>query len=181
MKAINFVAASLVVILLVSCSPTSSDEYTKHYEEGLKYYETGEFDKAILSLSTAIDLEPENTAAYLLRGKSYRSIYEYEKAFQDTDKVLELDPNHYDAHVLRGLLLFDSKRYEDAIREYTTALELSKESKEALYLRAFAYSDSGEYELAIDDFQQYLIFVPNTPNRARIEGMIESLKTKSVE
>ena len=91
---VTFVIASLAVIFLASCAPATEaiDEFSRHYEEGLRFYEAREFDKAIVSLSTAIHLNPQDPSAYLLRGKSYRSVYEYEKSFQDTEKVLELDP-----------------------------------------------------------------------------------------
>ncbi|MBV6452209.1 MAG: hypothetical protein MHPDNHAH_02964 [Anaerolineales bacterium] len=175
-----FVIALFVLFILISCAPANevANEYEKYYEEGLKSIESREFDKAIVSLTTAINIDPENTLAYLQRTRAYRYVYEYEKALQDIDKVLEIDPDNYDAHFLRGLLLSDIKRYDDAINAFTFALELSNENKEALFHRGFAHSNIREYKLAIDDFQQYLIYVPDTPNRERIEAMIESLETK---
>jgi tetratricopeptide (TPR) repeat protein len=161
-----------VLVVLTSCAPAIEDidEYTRNYNEGLKFYEAREYDKAILSVSMAINLDPENPSAYLLRGKSYRFVYEYEKSLQDTEKVLELNPSNADAHVLRGLIFFNTNRYEEAIEEYTTALEVSEENKLPLYYRAHAYSSIGEFELALNDLEQYLVFVPNDPNRARIEA-----------
>jgi len=76
------------------------------------------------------------------------------------------------------LVFFNTYRYEEAITEYSTALELSEENKLPLYYRALAYSSLGEYEPAIKDLEQYLVLVPNDPNRARIEAEIESLKSK---
>ena len=176
----TLIIASLIVMILASCAPATQavDEFTKNYQEGLQFYEAREFDKAIGSLSTAINLNPRSTAAYLLRGKSYRSVYEYERSLQDTEKVMELDPRNREAHVLRGLVFFNTDRYEEAIAEYSTALELSGEDKLPLYYRAQAYSSLGEFEPAVNDLEQYLISVPNDPNRARIESEIESLKAK---
>jgi len=174
------VVALVVFVTLASCAPANevTNEYDLNYKEGLEFYESRDFYKAIASLSKAINLQPESMSAYLLRGKAYRHVYEYEKALQDIDKVLELDPNNYDAHVLRGTVFFNTKKYEEAINEYTIALELSKENKEALLYRGFTYSAIEEYHMAIYDFQQYLIFVPDSPDRARIEAMIESLESK---
>src|SRR5690349_9094933 len=116
-----FVIALLTATIFASCAPATgaNDEFTKRYEEGVRFYEAGEFEKAIASLSTAINLNPENTSAYLLRGKAYRSLYEYEQSLQDTEEVLERDPSNADAHVLRGLVFFNTDRYEEAIIEYS--------------------------------------------------------------
>lgn len=158
--------------------PHIADEHNEYYNQALEFYETGDYDQAVSILSTAISLGPEDSSAYLLRALAYRSLYEYEKSLQDTEKVLELDPGSADAHHLRALDFFNSDRYEQAIAECTTALELDEYNKSPLTLRAFVYQHTGEFELALNDLEQYLTFVPNTPDRARIEGQIEMLKTK---
>jgi hypothetical protein len=159
--------------------PNVADEHNEYYNQGLSFYETGDYDPAVSILSTAIYLDPEDSSAYLLRGLAYRYLYEYEKSLQDTEKVLELDPGNADAHHLRAINFFNSDRYEEAIAECTIALELDEYDKSPLLLRAFVYQNTGEMELALNDLEHYLVFIPDAPDRARIEGQIESIKTKN--
>lgn len=176
------VVPTATTITIATTTPLAvTDEYAHYYEQGRSFYQAGDIEQAISSLSKAININPQDTAAYLLQAEVYRSVQEDEKSLEDIDTVLELDPHNSDAHILRGLVFFDTKKYEEAITEYTLALDLSKENKLPLYYRALAYSSNGEYQLAIDDFQQYLVLVPNTPNRGRIEAMIASLKTQIPE
>jgi regulator of sirC expression with transglutaminase-like and TPR domain len=64
------------------------------------------------------------------------------------------------------------------VHQCTIALELDEYDKSPLFLRAFIYQNTGELELALNDLEQYLVFIPDAPDRARIEGQIESIKTK---
>lgn len=63
--------------------------------------------KAIPHASNAIEIEPTNPQAYLLRSQCYRSI-DYIMALADADQAIVLDPTDGEAFCNRGLLTFDA-------------------------------------------------------------------------
>ena len=60
-----------------------------HFNEGVEYYEGGQYENAIQEFDKAIQLDPDY--AYYNRGVSYEGLGKFDLAEKDYDKACELD------------------------------------------------------------------------------------------
>jgi len=78
-------------------------------------------------------------------------------------------------HYLKAQKAYDLGRWDDAIAEYEEAYSLRSDPT-FLYNMAQAYRRKGDAQRALDLFRNYLVKVPDSPQRADIEERIRSLK-----
>ena len=104
----------------------SADDLKKH---GNKFYEAGDFRKAVRFYSRSIDKDPNNqvlfsnrSAAYLLASKQM-ALDTRTMALRDADKCIELKPDWFKGYSRRGDALFKLERFEEACDSYRAALE----------------------------------------------------------
>ncbi|MBI9072738.1 MAG: tetratricopeptide repeat protein [Melioribacteraceae bacterium] len=65
-------------------------EITKIINQGIEFYHSNQYNKAIRAFSVIIGVQPENDESYSWRGKVYLKMNEREKATKDFNKALEL-------------------------------------------------------------------------------------------
>jgi len=97
---------------------------------GNKYFQAGDYRKAVRLYTRAIELDSSNSAlysnrsaAYLLGGKQM-GIDTRSMALRDADKTIKLKPTWFKGYSRRGDALFKLERYEEAAEAYEQALEL---------------------------------------------------------
>ncbi len=113
----------------------------------------GETDKAFADLDTAIILNTNYAAAYLMRGTSYLN-ENYEKSLQDLLQAAKLWPDSTVVYECLGLLYWEYEYYNEAIENYSKAIKLSP-TKGALYdNRGRVKMAAKEYAAAIEDFNK---------------------------
>jgi tetratricopeptide (TPR) repeat protein len=92
----------IFVLFLIFCSLTVYAQMTAEteaYNSGVEYYNLKKFDKAVVSFTQAIEINPNNSKYYLWRGAAYvRQIgfdhrYETEMAIADLNRAIRLNPN----------------------------------------------------------------------------------------
>lgn len=93
-------------------------------DEGWKLWEQKDFNGAAKLFGEAIELNPNNSAAWRGRGTTYDKQHQYEQAIADFDKALELNPNQVSAYNHRGIAYQGLKQYEQAIKDFNKAIEL---------------------------------------------------------
>ena len=94
-SAINLIIFPMLAILmfLLSCSTGYNKYADTHYEQGLIFYETMEYDRSIESFTKVLELAPygeENNKVYYNRGQAYFRTRQYGKAIYDFTRSLEL-------------------------------------------------------------------------------------------
>ena len=62
----------------------------------------GKYEEAIVYYNKAIELDPNNSAAYNNRGFAKDCLHKYEDSIKDFNKVIELTPNYTNAYYDRG-------------------------------------------------------------------------------
>ena len=62
----------------------------------------GKYEEAIVYYNKAIELNPNNSAAYNDRGFTKYYLGQYEDSIKDFNKVIELTPNYTNAYYDRG-------------------------------------------------------------------------------
>ena len=162
-----------------SPSVTAADARSapSYYVSGLSYDEKGEYDRAIVDYTKAIELDPTYAPAYNNRGLLYRDKGEYDRAIADLTNAIEINPQRANAYSNRGIAYHGKGEYDRAIADFTRAIEINpdfQESKVALQSLAreqspsakaadarsaasyfesgVAHTATGEYDQAITDF-----------------------------
>ncbi len=85
-------------------------------------------DDAIRDCSEALVLDPENAAAYKLRGMAYFSQKHLDKALRDFDRAVALDPNDPEAQGGRGAVYREWGDTQRAIGAYSRAIAIEPHS-----------------------------------------------------
>ncbi|MGE5661743.1 MAG: tetratricopeptide repeat protein [Ignavibacteriales bacterium] len=91
--------------------------------ECTKYALRGNYDKAMESCNRALQLDPDNSDAWTLKGGILRLSEKYEEAIKCYDKAIEIKPD--DAHTWgsKAGALTNLRKYEEAIKCYDKAIE----------------------------------------------------------
>ena len=87
---------------LAKLKEQAQKESRAHVETGVGFADKAKWQQAIQSYTQAIEVDPENTDAYLQRGRAEKEVKEYDKSISDYSQVLELDPTESSAFSGRG-------------------------------------------------------------------------------
>ena len=132
-------------------------------EEGWNLWEKKDFNGAKNLFDEAVQLNPDNTQAYLGRGTSYASLKQNERAIQEFDKAIQLNPNYAMAYNNRGSAYIDLKQYDKAIQDLNNAIQINPKFTEAYLNRGTIYSEVlKQYDMAIQDYNKAIELNPNS-------------------
>lgn len=81
------------------------------------------FDLIIVDLSKAINLKPDFTYAYTVRGNAYSDKNQYDLAIADFDSAIKIDERYAAAYYFKGLTLGGLKKKQEAIDNYNKFLQ----------------------------------------------------------
>jgi tetratricopeptide (TPR) repeat protein len=123
--------------------------YAAYVERGKLFFEDFQEDVAIADFTRAIEVNPDDFDAYLLRAFAYLDISEFEKAANDIDRVLKAGPASYDALLVLGDAHRGAGRRKKALSAYARAIEASADRPEAYLHRA-------EFRLSLDQAREAL-------------------------
>ena len=104
--------------------------------------------KALEYYSSAIRLNPHDTAAIYDKGKYYQDIDSFQRAIDEYSKILALDGNKRDANYGTAYCLFHLKKYDDALGYFSKVLLQNPYDASAHYGRGLCYKALGEYDKA---------------------------------
>lgn len=62
---------SLILVMLLLCGCGSQKKWQEQYDLGVRYLEEGNYQEAIVAFTAAIEIDPKNADAYLMRGDAY--------------------------------------------------------------------------------------------------------------
>ena len=122
------IVVPVVLVLAVAASlwfsaPVADSAYT-YNNRGFTYNNGGEYKKAVVALTKALELDPNFAIAYSNRGWSYIGLKQYEQAVTDCTRAIELDPNLAWAYNNRAYAYIELGQYEQAVTDYTKAVKL---------------------------------------------------------
>ncbi len=140
----NIVVVGFLVIIF-SCTG-------KKTEEGDRFYDQGEYQKALEAYDKYLTIYPRNIKTLYNRARTYDKLGRTAEAKQDLTKLLDLEPNHLQARITLGELNFSAGNYEGAYYEFNKAVESNKESSLAYTYRAKANQKLGKIKKAASDY-----------------------------
>jgi tetratricopeptide (TPR) repeat protein len=138
-----------------------TQEVVARVRQGQIFAQQGQYERAVIEFTAAIQSEAAPPAVFVYRGDALRHRGEYERAIADYTQTLRLEPKNLLARVNRGLVYRLTGRSELAVADLTEALRLDTRNVVALNGRGGAYADLGEYAQAIADHTQALRIDPS--------------------
>ena len=121
----------------------------------------GQIDEALKDYSRAIELSPNNAAAYNNRGVAYRKKGKLDLAVKDYNKAIKLNPDDANAYSNRGNVYREKGEFNRAIDDTNAAIKLNPNCTEAYNNRGAAYGAKGDFDHAIKDCSKAIGLNPN--------------------
>jgi tetratricopeptide (TPR) repeat protein len=112
------------------------------------------YRRVIADYGAAVQLSPDDSAAYLNRGRAWDRLAEYQRAMADFSQALALDPELVEAYTERGMLAEVQGYRELALEDYTEVVRLAPESVDAYLNRANVHLALDRYKDAQADYDR---------------------------
>ena len=158
-------------------------------DRGIMFASRGEYEKAIADFDEAIRLDPNMSAAYMLRARALHASVSkvtavgdnfsgvdtvttggqitaeqgrvYDQAIAALTTAIRLDPNNAKSYMERGTVYADKGDFDRAIADHNQAIRLNPNYALAYTNRGNAYYFKGDYDRAIADFSSAIRLDPN--------------------
>ncbi len=151
--------AGLQADAILATEPTNSNG---HLVKGLSLISEGRLQHGVAELRKAIELNPNNRAAYVDLARAYaqqRNFLEAETVLRDS---LTREPQFVDARIALGDVLAEAGKESEAIQEYRRGLEAEKNNG-ILYLRLAAlHQKAHRLPEAESYYRQWIVAQPNS-------------------
>jgi tetratricopeptide (TPR) repeat protein len=124
--------------------------------EGLSKLNAGDTNGARADLDRAIEMNPQNADAYVLRGEAEAKAGELGKAVGDLKRALELASDRKDALLALARIYGDNEQYEDSIEYLTRLIRIDPDwnSGSAFVQRGNSYRLKGDSDSAKASFAE---------------------------
>ncbi|MBI5789827.1 MAG: S-layer homology domain-containing protein [Candidatus Schekmanbacteria bacterium] len=168
-KSVYKIFLAAVLIILSACTgpkvrPPESvlDTPEHHYQNGMKYYEKGEFDTATREFQMAKDLQPKYAPAYAGLALIDAQKRNFESAFANLEKADDYARNDGEKTLvlignMRVLTARRGKNWlEDVEADFQQGVKLSPQNAALFYYMGQAHKTAYQFERAGDDFKKVL-------------------------
>jgi tetratricopeptide (TPR) repeat protein len=106
-----------------------------HFQRGVTYSSTRQFDLCIKDMDIAIQLRPNNPRAYFQRGYAKHRLQRYNEAIVDLSKSIDDNPYEDRAWITRGYAYSFLGKKDLALADYEKAVALSPNNRQYLFAR----------------------------------------------
>jgi tetratricopeptide (TPR) repeat protein len=152
----NAEAIRLLTRALDSGQIANGDLGAAHFDRGLAWANSGEYDKAIADYSDAIRFNPHLVDAYHSRGVAWVKKGEYDDAITDFNVAIRYNAQDAESFDGRGVAWSGRGEYDKAVADFDAAIRLNAHDTVAYFHRGLAGFDQGKFEIAATDFAQKL-------------------------
>jgi len=107
---------AIIAIVLVMASYLVLDfvRGLSYYNRGSALAKKGEYERAILAFTKAVEIEPTFAEAYCNRGTVYAEKGEYDLAIADFSKAIDIEPEFAEAYCNRAIAYYYKGEYDKA-------------------------------------------------------------------
>ena len=105
----------------------------QHYEAGLRFYRSGDYETALKELNRSLYLDAARVGTYLLRADVWEKLNRLESALTDVETALMLKPGSRELMFRKGLLLFGLSKWDDAFTAFHQTLRLPADETQTIY------------------------------------------------
>jgi tetratricopeptide (TPR) repeat protein len=161
-----------IFCLLVSFTASYSQTAKELTQRGRELYEKREFMEALLNLNKALELDPNYSAAYLLRGNIKDNFDDRHGAMKDYNAAIEKNPKFGDAFFARGNVKMKLQDYYGAIADFSSCIAINENNIEAYFNRGKAKQFLQAYEDAINDCSKIIQINPKNMDAYYMRGIL---------
>ncbi|HEV7224637.1 MAG TPA: tetratricopeptide repeat protein [Pirellulales bacterium] len=166
----NLVRRALVGwgLCLWAIGPARGDEkpVDELLAEAKSTFERGQPEAALKLASRAVESDPKNARAVLVRGLLYEALAKHAQALADFNAAIELDPRHAEAYDHRGSEQFKLAKIDASIADFDKAIELDPARERGHWKRGISYYYARKYDLGRKQFESYQTFDDNDVENA---------------
>lgn len=165
----NMVLAMAVILLPALALAQTAKDYT---QRGRELLEKREYVEALVNLNKAIELDPNQSAAYYLRGNIKDNFEDRHGAMKDYNLAIEKNPKFTEALYARGNVKMKLQDYYGAIDDYSAAITLNENFVEAYFNRGKAKQYLQAYQDAINDCTKIIQINPKNASAYSMRGIL---------
>jgi tetratricopeptide (TPR) repeat protein len=140
--------------------------------QGFLQFLTQSFEAAIVSFDHAIQLEPDYSVNFAMKGRILLENKLFDQALACLNQAVELNPEDSIAWKIRGEILFNSKQYNLALTSFANSIELDSNDEEAWFIQGLTLTLMGHYNEAIDSLDQSLSLNPDHIGALNFKGIV---------
>lgn len=156
----NFVGAVADLLTAIKLNPKLD---TAHNTLGVVYHGMGEFEKALKSLSKAIDLaEGKRAEFYSNRGNLLSDMGKSDIALTDLSKAIEIDPKFVAAYQSRANAHRRLGKLAEAIADCSKVILLKPVDGDGFACRSRMMYEAGHFSGALDDAEHAVVKSKNS-------------------
>ncbi|MGQ9705427.1 MAG: tetratricopeptide repeat protein [bacterium] len=148
------------------------------FEQGNKYLENGDIEKALDIFKKIINIDSNNALAHNNLGLVYKEKGLYYTAMEEFQKSIELMPYYYKAMNNLGSVLYLQGNYEEAIEEFKKAINSKPDFDIAHFNIALCYEKLGDNISALKHWRQFIICAKESPYLPFAQLHIDELLSK---
>ncbi len=151
----------LVIVFLICHLPATAKTGKEFFDNGVRLFKQGQYQKAIDEFSKLIKLDPENADAYKNRGVSYMKQKKFDLAIKDFQKAGEIFPELKGLYSNLGVAWYYKKNYEKAVENYDIAIKMNPDNYVAYFNRALCLAELDRTDQALEDLDKTLELKPD--------------------
>ena len=125
-----------VILIGLVCRAAGQETAVEHLKVAMKLNEKKEFESSLLFCNRALDLNPEMSSAWFLRGFNNYSLANYEDAIVDFTVALNFEPGYAEAWFYRGKSKQENGDLWSALKDLNKARELDPSRSAFLLVRS---------------------------------------------
>ncbi|MBL0225220.1 MAG: tetratricopeptide repeat protein [Geobacteraceae bacterium] len=167
----NRVITLILLLCIAGCASNREPQFGKsdpaayHYQMGLSYLGERNYTSALVELTEAEKLDPDNPELLYNLGLAYIGKKRPDLAEQRFQRALILKPNYTAVRNDLGVAYLELKRWDNAIQQFKIVKDdLFYESNESATLNlGLAYLGKGDYPKALEELRSAVAGNPRNP------------------
>lgn len=129
-------------------------------------WQRGDQKQALALADEAVQQQPKQASAYLLRASMREALGKHAEALSDLDRAIELAPQSAEPYQQRGGVHFKLSNFDASIRDFDKYLELRPERKVSHWQRGISYYYAGRFDDGRKQFEGYQDYDSNDVENA---------------
>jgi tetratricopeptide (TPR) repeat protein len=134
--------------------------------------------EALKAIEVAIELKPNNSSLYMIKGMILQSLKRYSEAIVATDRFIKDRPNNTSAYHQRGNLYVKQKKYPQALADYNKAIQIDPQDISAYINRGILYVKQKYYTQALIEYNKTIQIDPRDTFAYNQRGNLYRLQKK---
>ncbi len=133
--------------------PTLPDLASINVHQGLRYYDLGRWQKAIVAFSDALAINPNFAVAHFGLGVTYSRLENWEEALTYFKKTIELSPTFAEGYLGLGITYNILGFSVEAIKALKKAVLINPRLAQARHALALCYLRNGDRASALEEYE----------------------------